>query len=162
MKVVVAFALLHPGVRAALEGEGIDARYCDVSEDVEACWRLLCALWAEQETFVFLEQDKIPAPGALQAIYECPSPWCAYPVPMQNGEYADFPSLSCVKFSGDLMRRLPRVMEDKVGQIGIGGGDVPPRHYLRLDMAIALWLHQGRGVCWHPRGLIRHEHEEAH
>lgn len=161
LKVVVAHSAtnLNPAVRAALESEGIEARFCDTSADVEAYWRLLCVLWREGETTVLLEGDKVPVPGAVRAIYDCPSQWCAYPVPMQNGQYCDFPTLACVKFGADLMARLPHVIEREVGTIGIGGGDVPPRHWQRLDMALTLWLHQGRGVCWHPKGMVRHEHK---
>lgn len=165
LKVVVAYFRLNPAVPAALERDGITARYCDTSADDEAYWRLLRDLWSEGDTFVVLEQDKVPAPGAIQAIHDCPSLWCAYPVPRwQDGGYSDFPPLCCVKFHALLMERFPKLMEEKVGGVGIGDPRLAvPRHYARLDMAVALWVHLsiGRGVCWHPRGMVRHEHEEV-
>lgn len=164
LKVVVPYTRLHPAVHEALERDGAEARYCDTSADQEAYWRVLCDAWAERETFIVLEQDKVPVPGALLALWCCPSLWCAYPVPRwQDGQYTDFPSLSCAKFDASIMERFPRLMVEKVGEIGIGGGDVPPRHYQRLDMAIALWVHLsiGRGVCWHPRGMVEHQHQEV-
>lgn len=164
LKVVVAFCRLNPAVREALRRDGIPAYYFNTSIDDEAYWRLLCALWAQKESFILLEQDKVPQPGAIQALWNCPNLWCAYPVPMwQTDRYADFPSLSCVKFDRALMERAPNLMTEQVGQIGIGGGDVPPRHYQRLDMAVALWVQlANRGeVCWHPKGMVRHEHQEV-
>lgn len=163
VKVVVPFCNLSTDTMAALERDGIKARFQTTATDDRAYARLLCQLWAEGETVVLLEQDKVPAPGAIRAIHDCDSPWCAYPVDMhQTGRPADFPTLSCVKFSDLLMERWPDLMERVAAH---PMGDTPPGHYSRLDMAVALWAHRRAGpVHWHPAGMIEHHHaaEEAY
>lgn len=162
MKVVVPYVHLHPATVAALERDGIEARYVDVSSDVEDAWQLLAECWAAGEGFAVVEQDKVPAPGALPALIDCPERWCAYPVSMQSGTYAGFPTLSCAKFAGDLMARWPDLMNHVGGTfMGVlGGQSITGRHYARLDMAVALWVARRSGpVHWHPAGMVEHLHQ---
>ena len=149
MKVVVPCIDLHPVIPEVLESEGVIARYFDVAGDDEAYWSVLCAMWAETETFIVLQDDKIPMPGAISAIHECSSLWCAYHALASNGEEPSMPSLSCAKFDGALMSQFPRLMVENVGMKGYG--QIPPRHHYHVDRAIndELTL-RGLNVCWHP------------
>ena len=107
-----------------------------------------------------LEQDKIPAPGLLQEMWDCDQKWCTTPVSMRGVEEASpYPSLSCTKFDGWLMRQYPQLMED-VGMLDLGGGE---KEWSRLDLGIAALL-QGHWslrpfTChYHPGGRVEHLH----
>lgn len=158
MKVVVAYCRLHPAVRTALEQDGIKARYCETPvEDIEAYWRLLRDLWAEGETFVFLQQDKIPAPGAVQAIHDCPNLWCTYPCLAWDGGEVKPVGLSCVKFAAGLIQRVPGLME-MVGSTAYS--NLRLRHWTGIDWLIYDRLIGRYGQCLHPADMVRHEHQE--
>lgn len=34
--------------------------------------------WLEGEPFIVVEHDVVPWPGAIEALIECPEPWCAH------------------------------------------------------------------------------------
>lgn len=162
MKVVVAYCQLHPETAVAAWNEFTPDDsfwFADTSGSDTAYFETLAEHWADGETFVLLEQDKIPAPGALRDLYSCEHPWCSYPVPMaHNGEPCDFVSLSCTKFGSELMKRWPDLM-DAVGKRDMGYG---PKHWNRLDIAMAfeLWRRIGP-VHWHPAGMVEHKHESV-
>ena len=162
MKVVVAYCQLHPeterAIFSALEAGDV-VIWADTSYSDTAYFDLLSRHWAMGQTFVVLEQDKVPDDGALRELYECPEPWCTYPVPMaHNGEPCDFVSLSCTKFGSELMDRFPNLME-RVGLMEMGFG---LKHWNRLDMAMAGQI-AGRGVTphWHAAGRIGHKHQAS-
>lgn len=68
---------------------------------------LLHSLWHEGETFVIVEHDIIPWPGAVTAIYNCPEPWCTYPYNNQTDR-----SLGCTKFSAQLLQDHPGALDE--------------------------------------------------
>lgn len=166
MKLVVAFCQLHPKTaQAALAELKADAQivWADTSGSDTAYFEAIERHWAEGQTFVLLEQDKLPVPGALRALHDCPASWCTYPVPMaHNGQPCDFVSLSCTKFSAELMAAVPDLM-DRVAKLNMGRG---PKHWDRLDMSMALECTKALGrmrrppyEChWHPAGMVGHEH----
>jgi hypothetical protein len=165
LKVVVAYVQLHPKTIEAVwasADEQDDIRWADTSASDDAYYKLLADCWAERETFVLLEQDKMPAPFALRDLYDCESPWCTYPVPMaHNGQPCDFCSLSCTKFGSELISAAPDLME-RVAKLDMGRG---PKHWDRLDMSMALECARALGrmrlnpqVHWHPAGMVGHEH----
>ena len=159
MKLVVAYCHLHPKTVGAVfdsVDELDDLIWADTSHSDSAYYDLIADHWKQGETFVVLEQDKIPDTGALRELHDCPEPWCTYPVPMaHNGEPCDFVSLSCTKFGADLMKRYPNLME-RVGQIEMGRG---LKHWDRLDMNIAGQLFPRQAPHWHENGRIGHEHQ---
>jgi hypothetical protein len=62
-------------------------------------FELLTRLWRSGGGFVMLEQDVVPYEGAIEAIAECPEPWCGYGY-SPNGGIADFfLNLGCTKIS---------------------------------------------------------------
>lgn len=83
-------------IRPRLENTGpADDGYQDVIEQ----------LWAERETFVLIEGDILPWPGAVEAIWDCPEPWCDYAF-LLGGGYSGL-GLGCVKFDASLMDEDP-------------------------------------------------------
>lgn len=159
MRVVVAYCSLHPETKAAVEAalrEGDEVVWADTSASDIAYYELLADQWREGKTFVLLEQDKLPKPGALRELYDCPEPWCTYPVPMaHNGQPASFVTLSCTKFAAELMLDWPDTIE-RAGQRDYGYG---AKHWNRLDMAVAAVLNWRLGAChWHELGRVGHDH----
>ncbi len=114
-------------------------------------------MWAERETFVLLEQDKVPDQGALREIYSCPSPWCTYPHRAAQGDWvAELPTLGCTKFGAEVMAKHPGLIE-RAGRMEIGVG---PKHWQRLDMLVTAGLMWAVGSCHvHEFGRLGHEHE---
>lgn len=69
--------------------------------------------WDAGESFINLEHDIVVYPGALQALWDCPQPWCAYnyhlPVhQLENleDEATNVPT-GCVKVSAEMIKQLP-------------------------------------------------------
>lgn len=83
----------------ALDAEGIehDVRICQEDNDYG---KLLATLWAFGESFVLVEHDIAPWPGAITRLKQCSSQWCAYQYPL-NFELVD--SLGCTKFLSELI-----------------------------------------------------------
>jgi hypothetical protein len=79
----------------------------------ESYWSLLCGLWLEQQSFIIVEHDIVPWPGAIEEIWNCPLPWCAFSYHRHVSELrrgvGDYHGFGCVKFSAELMKRLPEV-----------------------------------------------------
>ncbi len=78
MKLIVPFVKLNPWVeremrdlRAIFYHTQGDNDYVDLVSD----------LWTRGDTFIINEQDKLPWPGAIQELWECPMIWCAYSYP---------------------------------------------------------------------------------
>lgn len=154
MKLLVPYVTLSPQLPETLERQGVAADYVDTS-GAEDYWAVLARYWDEGETFIVLEQDKIPAPGALIALWECAQPWCVYPVAMRGvAEVARYPTLSCAKFGASLMQADPDLLR-KVGELDLGFGE---REWSRLDMGIAAFCENITPAHWHEAGKIEHLH----
>lgn len=71
--------------------------------------------WQKGHTFINVEHDIVPYPGALQAIDECGYNFCGYDYPIG---YAGVlgpgrgSALGCVKFGASLMRDYPDLSDD--------------------------------------------------
>ena len=157
-KVIVPYVNLHPWVPIALEEQGpMDVLYCDTSASETAYWELLAARWALGETFICLEQDKIPTPGAIQELWNCKNLWCSYRVFIQQTSVSgNYPSLSCVKFDKNLMNEYPSLLED-VAKYDWGYGK---KHWNRLDLGVYALLSEVCKVHWHAGELrVIHLHE---
>jgi len=156
VRVVVAYTRLHPAVRDALDRDGVRVEYRDTLGP-HGYWQLLNDLWGDGEGFVLLEQDKIPVAGALDRLRSCRELWCAYPVPIRDGgdRCADFPTLACTKFAGELVQATPE-LPSEIGAVDVGYG---LKDWHRLDALVAGYLyHRGFDVHWHERGMVEHRH----
>jgi hypothetical protein len=163
MKVIVPYAKLHDAVPRALQSQGIEAQYVDTSASDRAYFDLLSRLWDEEETFVIVEGDIVPWPGAVKGLLACGEMWCANP-------YAIFKWYSgCLGFSKfgkeliDLTPDLFRVIEQSPDILFTrAADDSPPEQWSsdgiwvsamswrRLDGVINLLLMEA--------GLARHLH----
>ncbi len=65
----------------------------------------LAAHWLRGETFINLEQDVAPWPGALTEMWNCPRPWCAMPLMVHQA--INETNLGCHKFSAEFIREFP-------------------------------------------------------
>lgn len=92
-----------PGARA-LRREGVYPQTVLLDGDTEYA-RVLSALWRASESFVLVEGDVVPWPGAVRALLDCPEPWCGHNYPIASGFNCG--TLGCVKFGAALMRQWP-------------------------------------------------------
>jgi hypothetical protein len=63
---------------------------------------LLARTWTGKKGFCLVERDIVPWPGAIQALWDCPKPWCGYTYMLGRGQLAQ--GLGCVRFSDDLVQ----------------------------------------------------------
>lgn len=99
MNVIVPYAKLNKWIPLCLKAEGVEARYVQMEDD-EHYSRLLGELWAKGETFIFLEHDVLPWPGALSQLWNCPEPYCAFPYQLSGCIGL---AMGCNKFSAKLI-----------------------------------------------------------
>jgi hypothetical protein len=98
--VVVPFAndatdpLVHGAMRQNLEMQGLSPRWERLTGPF-AYDALIRRLWAEGRPFILVEHDVLPWPGAVQQLWTCDRPWCAYEYFML-GELCV--ALGCTKF----------------------------------------------------------------
>jgi hypothetical protein len=155
MRVLVPYVRLSNATVAAVHAAGADVSFVETSGPT-GYWQALADMWAEQRSTIVLEQDKVPEPGLLARLWECPESWCAVNAPMRGTDVlAPYASLSCVKFGARMLRAEPEVLWD-AGELDLGFG---AREWSRLDLAIAGLL-EGRGFVphWHV-GVVEHLHE---
>jgi hypothetical protein len=155
LKILVPYVSLRPELKLALASEGIGAVFVDTSGP-EAYWQILSDYWAKCETFIVLEQDKVPEPGLLREMWDCPFSWCSAQVPIQGSDKCSpYPSLSCTKFGQRLMDEFPDLLEE-VGKIDFGFG---LKEWSRLDLGISALLSIESEVHWHGEGRVEHLHD---
>jgi hypothetical protein len=154
LNVVVPYVELSPELPAALERDGISAVFVETSAP-DGYWAMLAEQWARGETFIVLEQDKVPVAGALHELWNCTELWCTYPVGMRGTvETSPYPSLSCTKFHRHLIELTPSLLEH-VGTLDLGLGE---KEWSRLDLGIAGLLATVADCHWHDAGKVQHLH----
>lgn len=84
--------------------------WLDVSEDDEAYWRALCAIWAIGEDFAIVEHDVICHPDVVEQFDTCPEPWCTFGYanichPACQEAWAN--QLGCTRFRAEAMAKCP-------------------------------------------------------
>lgn len=101
--------------------------------------------WAERRTFINLEHDVVPWPGALDELWACPQPWCAFGYrPGENLAQPDACAyLGCAKIGEALIARLPNVWRDKPA----------PRVWSNCDCWLTTYARQQR--------IVVHQHYPA-
>lgn len=90
-----------------------EVEFVDVSGSQEAYFELMYKHWKEGETFIVVEHDIVPWPGALKAIFDCQSQLCAYEAPIGtfNGEYSGM-GLGIWKLGEAVMDKYPDHLDD--------------------------------------------------
>src|SRR5215216_621829 len=99
VRVIVASPTKECIAHWALDAERID-------HEVHVCYgdngygELLSALWALAESFILVEHDIAPWPGAITRLKNCNQQWCAYQYPLNFDLVA---ALGCTKFTSELI-----------------------------------------------------------
>lgn len=141
MNVFVPYTQLERITRCALGGTGFKA--IKMSDD-EAYVRYFEERWAEGETFINVEHDVVPWPGAIEELWKCPEPWCAHGYmpydDLTSDSYSVF--LGCAKISGKLIQALPNCWKEK-----------PTRHWNNCDGQLTQYAR--------ARGFNVHQHHPA-
>ena len=133
-----------PETRAALTADGRDPEYVRVGPGTDSAYfELLRAVWAKGESFIVVEHDLVPYPGAIAELEECDQPWCGKPYSLSTGVAGS--CLGCTRFSAELLRAEPDAIEKTV----ILRQDVTARfHWSRLDSRLREVLEE-RGYFFH-------------
>jgi hypothetical protein len=72
--------------------------------------QLLAGLWRVGAGFCLVEHDIVPWPGAIEALWDCPEPWCGYRFMLGRGDLGS--GLGCLRFSGEFMRAHPGLADE--------------------------------------------------
>jgi len=119
---------------AALTATGWPVEYADVSEDCQAYFRLLCALWAEARDFLIVEHDMVATAEAIEEMDRCPKTWCTNPYPCNEWGTLIEVAFGFSRFRRPLMEKEPDAMEATVDvPVMVNGHLWPPRHFQGLD-----------------------------
>ena len=127
--------------------------------DNESYYDYFVDRWNEGKDFINVEHDVAPWPGALQELWACDKPWCAFGYEPDT-DYANpayTPALGCVRFKASFITGLADmwdVLED--------------RHWQRLDGHLASYaraygfeVHQHRPAVLNiGQGFKLHNPEE--
>ena len=130
---------VHKAVRLNFQVQGLRPRYerMDGTLDSDFAYdRFFRSIWAEGESFIIVEHDILPWPGATQQLWGCPEPWCGFPY-MVKGSLNAY--LGCVKFDPSRLGECPLPDEALL--------------WSKLDMQIITRLSE--------RGFHGHLHEPA-
>lgn len=94
---------VHAAVRLNLLMQAIEPVYVPLvgETDYDA---LIRRLWAAGRPFILVEHDVLPWPGAVQALWTCDRPWCAFEYFML-GELRV--ALGCTKFDPSRLGPVP-------------------------------------------------------
>lgn len=148
MKVVVPYTNLLPAVELALAADWITPDKYFMENDF-SYFDLLSRLWGEEETFVIVEHDVVPWPGAIAEILSCSESWCAFPYRLSfSPGYT--PALGCTKFSAEIQKQTPGAWERLAEGLDFSCQE-DPRHWLGLDGRIGLVLGSMIGKAWPHR-----------
>lgn len=134
MKLVVPYApgRLNEYVPAVLSSYGHSPQFVELHGD-HGYSDLLKTLWAEGETFVLVEQDVLPWPGAVEELHNCVGLWCSCSY-IHNGAHGLYHMLGCTKVSARLIGMLPHVWDK-------------PVHWTRCDTHL---YHEARALGQDP------------
>lgn len=107
---LVPYATLHPTTEQVMKASGLAVEFVHMPDD-DAYRRELRERWAIGQTFVIVEQDIVPWPGAIEELHSCMGLWCACAYKLFGG-YGIFHSFGCAKFSAELIAKLPSVWDE--------------------------------------------------
>lgn len=104
MQIVIAALNGNCPAALALRKEGVQFELVLMKHEYSYS-DLFCHLWKIQESFISLEHDIVPWPGALEKLRQCGRSYCSYEYPLApNAMQA---ALGCVKISDSVMKKYP-------------------------------------------------------
>lgn len=118
MKVVCPYTELNPATEYVLNIEPqTEVKFVDVSGWEEAYFWLMYKYWKQGETFIVVEHDIVPWPGALRSLDRCEAPLCAYMAPhapmIEDFSYG----LGLVKYGKALMDKFPDHLDNPTTRV---------------------------------------------
>jgi hypothetical protein len=122
---------LNPALRVALEMERLDAVFIRTGGFKDDYWNFFEHWWQTGSSFILLEQDNVPFPGALQAMWDCPEGWCVHEYLIQT-KYTW--ALGCTKFSAPFINQFPDLMKEALS--GHIWADYESRAWWELDVRV--------------------------
>lgn len=129
MKLIVPYTeAIRPIVKEVLiDIYGLKPDFVYVGAGDEEYWKLMKGIWSLGETFLIVEHDVLPWPGALEELEQCPFPWCSCTYLIKRSKlntqgYGVFHGFGCTKFSAHLIKMLPDVWDQ-----------IESRHWKHLD-----------------------------
>lgn len=134
MNVLIVSPYKHCVAAKALYSEGIEYRIIHPVDD-HSYGRIIAGAWQIGESFINVEHDIAPWPGALQALEDCTEPLCAYQY-LIRGELTT--ALGCIKFSDTIMKRYANACE---------GWEAT--HWMHLDARVISSLEWDRKIKVH-------------
>ena len=144
MRVFVPFTEVRRRTRQALEL--YNPSFVDCGASQWAYPEFFQARWAEGETFINVEHDVVPWPGAIEQLWDCPHDWCWFSYPGWTADEAPF---GCVKFSAALIAEHPGVWDQYPGLLKAQGG---PCFTAWCGLDVYWWWYALR------RGVSGHQH----
>jgi hypothetical protein len=114
MRVVVPALTLDNVAVRCLRSEGIEPEVHVLDHDL-AYAQLMVELWRDGESFVLVEDDIAPWPGAIGQLCDCTHYWCGFHYtlpgrwdPDDEGPYKSLWGTSgCIKVTDDVLRAAP-------------------------------------------------------
>lgn len=111
MNLTVPYTDIAQATRYVLSGLPV-ATLVDVSANSYAYRDHLQDFWNHGETFINMEHDVVPWPGAIEEIAGCEHDWCVFAYEPGQLALAGECYLGLAKFSSLLIRALPDVWRD--------------------------------------------------
>lgn len=137
LRVIVPYKTRKAVQHQVLDMQSIEPEWyrCD---DSDSYWMLLKRQWDRREAFIVLEHDILPWPGALEDLWRCREPWCAFGYHM--GGHMGY-AFGCTKFTTELMDAMPDIVDG-----------LPDRHWFNLDSQFIHTAHRVHNLDYHRHG----------
>lgn len=82
-------------------------------DDPRAYGRYLAQHWGITDSLAIIEPDIVVRPDVLDAFFNCPEPYCAFPYDLLTDCMC---ALGCTRFSADFIAKYPSLMREAVGE----------------------------------------------
>lgn len=131
--------MLRDLTETAVLSSGLSVVHGWIDRDIESDYATLLAdAWTSERTFVVVEQDIVPPPGAIMELVHCGALWCVHEYPVSGRLYG--PLLGLAKFSYALQLLHPDAMTDAL-------------HYRKGKRSWCPWRSCSEAVASHLMGL---------
>jgi len=143
--VYVPHTHVREATRVFLAHQKHPIHYVDVSGDRAAYAEYFQARWDERETFISLEHDIVPWPGAIEELVACREPWCFFGYDAGIDCAADrCAPFGLVKFDARLIAAVPDVWREMRTAFA---GDA--NMWMYCDVFMHRYTAEGRGIPPH-------------
>lgn len=146
--VIPALTRECPAVKA-LELEGVKHDVV-LMEDDYSYSELMMALWNNGDSFMILEHDVVPWPGAIEKLAQCSLSWCGHHYPFAPNCIRG--AMGNVKFSRQLIAQCPNIYKlwETVKWNQIDGAVFPGI----IEATGLKWFHRHSPDFAHVKGIV--------